>query len=197
MRMRHMQPQQERSSFLRTCFDWVITLAISAGIVFIVHAFVAEVYLVPTGSMLSTVQLQDRLIGEKISYKFGKPQAGDIITFNDPAGTGHTLLKRVIATEGQTIDLRDGNVYVDNKKLNEPYVNHQPTESITNQGVGPQGAITFPYTVPAHCIWVMGDNRGNSLDSRWFGAVDISSVSSRGFWIIWPFDHAKSLERPH
>lgn len=116
MRMRHMQPQQERSSFLRTCFDWVMTLAISAGIVFVVHAFVAEVYLVPTGSMLSTVQLQDRLIGEKISYKFGKPQAGDIITFNDPAGTGHTLLKRVIATEGQTIDLRDGNVYVDNKK---------------------------------------------------------------------------------
>ena len=101
----------------------------------------------------------------------------------------------MIACEGQTVDLKDGKVVVDGQELKEPYTEGKPSYPITNQGVGPQGVIRYPFTVPAHHIWVMGDNRTNSLDSRYFGAVDTREVSSRAAWIFWPFDHARNLGR--
>lgn len=183
----------EPKGFVHGLLDWGVTIVCSLCIVFFVHAFVAEAYIVPSGSMLNTVHIQDRLVGEKISYRFSAPKQGDIITFNDPCGTGHTLLKRVIACEGQTVDLKDGKVIVDGQELKEPYTEGKPSYPITNQGVGPQGVIRYPFTVPAHHIWVMGDNRTNSLDSRYFGAVDTREVSSRAAWIFWPFDHARAL----
>lgn len=173
--------------------DWIITIVLTVIAVFLIRSFVAEVYLVPSGSMLETVHEQDRLIGEKISYHFRNPAQGDVITFEDPSGTGHTLLKRVIATQGQTVDLREGQVFVDGKKLDEPYTSNKPSHPITNQGIGPQGVITYPYTVPEGCVWVMGDNRTDSLDSRYFGAVKTSTVSSHALCIIWPFSSMKGL----
>ncbi len=173
--------------------DWIITIICTVIAVVLIRTFVGEVYLVPSGSMLQTVHEQDRLLGEKISYHFRTPQKGDVITFNDPSGTGHTLLKRVIATEGQTVDLRDGKVVVDGKELQEPYTSGKPSEPIENQGIGPNGRISYPFVVPKGQLWVMGDNRTNSLDSRYFGAVPISQVSSHAVWTIWPPASWKTL----
>ena len=173
--------------------DLLLTALITVAVVVVMRIFVADTYQVPTGSMLETIQLGDRLVGEKISYRFRTPKAGEVVTFDDPSDPGVTLIKRVIATEGQTVDLVDGAVVVDGAALDEPYVLGKPSEPIDRFAPELDGAITYPYVVPEGCVWVMGDNRTNSLDSRYFGAVDIDAVSSRAMFIFWPFSDARTL----
>ena len=164
----------------------VLLVAAAIGVAVLVRVFVAEPYIVPTGSMLDTIQLGDRLIGEKISFRLRQPEAGDIITFADPDDPSTTLIKRVIATEGQTVDLRDGVVYVDDEALDEPYTNGKPSEPLTIHSSNLTADISYPYTVPEGYVWVMGDNRTNSADSRYFGAIPVSSITSRALFIYWP-----------
>ena len=142
--------------------------------------------------MLDTIQIGDRLIGEKISYHFSSPKQGDIVTFIDPEDSKSTLIKRVIATAGQTVEFKDGVVYVDGEALDEPYTEGKPTEPLAMQSAN-AGSIEYPYTVPEGCVWVMGDNRTNSLDSRYFGPIEVSSITSHGLFIFWPLSDAGSL----
>lgn len=176
---------------MRNIIEWVVAIAAAIVCALIIRAFVAEVYEVPTGSMLETIQLGDRLVGEKVSYRFRSPQAGEVVTFMDPQGRDVNLIKRVIATAGQTVDLRDGDVYVDGQKLDEPYTLGKPSEPFTKT-IAPSG-ISYPYTVPDGCLWLMGDNRTDSADSRYFGPVSVSEVTSRAVFIFWPFNDARGL----
>lgn len=142
-----------------------------------------QAYAIPSSSMAGTIHEGDRVYSEKISYLFSSPEAGDIVTFADPMQQQRTLIKRVIATEGQTIDLRFGEVYVDGVKLDEPYVDGQQSFPLQPAyGVD----IAYPYTVPEGYVWVMGDNRSDSLDSRHFGAVPVSSVIGKAVLTYWP-----------
>ncbi|MBP3885745.1 MAG: signal peptidase I [Olsenella sp.] len=167
--------------------DWVITIAIGIAVMLVVRAFVAEPFLIPSGSMLETIQKDDRVLGEKVSYRFTKPSRGDVVTFRDPERADTTLIKRVIATEGQSVNLVDGDVYVDGERLDEPYVLGKPTEPIVSRYSALLDApISYPFTVPSGCVWVMGDNRTNSLDSRYFGSIPTDSVTSRAVVIFWP-----------
>ena len=99
------------------------------------------------------------------------------------------LIKRVIAVGGQTVDLRDGAVYVDGEKLDEPYTEGKQSKPLSNSN-----GITYPYKVPEGEIWVMGDNRTNSLDSRVFGSVPVENVTGHAFWRYWPLSSFGSLE---
>lgn len=172
--------------------SWVVTIAVAVAVALVFRAFVAEVYVVPSGSMLETIQEGDRLVGEKVSFRFRSPEAGEVITFRDPADRDTTLIKRVIAVGGQTVDLQDGTVYVDGQALDEPYTLGKRTDPI-NREASPFGTISYPFTVPEGYVWVMGDNRTNSLDSRYFGAVPVSDVTSRAAFIFWPISDASSL----
>ena len=117
------------------------------------------------------------------------PEPGDIVTFTDPEIPGRTLIKRCIATAGQTINITgDGILYIDGVAQSETYTHGKPTLPLTNS------TITFPYTVPSGYIWVMGDNRTNSQDSRYFGAVPASSVTGRGVLVYWPVSEFGVLE---
>ena len=189
MSARHMAG--EKAGGLPLLVEILITLVVALGLSLLARRFVVESYEIPTGSMLQTIQIGDRLIGEKITYLFGSPEPGDIVTFNylDPSsGTEEILIKRVIAVGGQTIDLRDGVVYVDGVALDEPYTNGASTMSLSDSS-GSAG-ITYPYTIPDGCVWVMGDNRTNSRDSRYFGPVPEDEVTSRALFIFWPFSDA-------
>lgn len=172
------------SSFIRGLFDFVIIIVLAFFLTWGIRTFVVQAYEIPTGSMEDTIQIGDRVFSEKITYYFTEVQQGDIVTFTDPTGSGETLIKRVIAVGGQTVDLQDGFVYVDGEKLEEPYTEGKESVELTSTYRNEE--IGFPYTVPEGSIWVMGDNRTNSSDSRYFGAVPLENVSGHAVFIYWP-----------
>ena len=176
----------EPDGLMPAWLDFLITAVVTIVVVLFVRAFVADTYEVPTGSMLETIQLGDRQVGEKISYRFRAPRAGEVVTFQDPSDARIILIKRVIATEGQTVDLVDGLVYVDGEPLDEPYVLGKESEPIDHHADTLSEDISYPYLVPEGHVWVMGDNRTNSLDSRYFGAVPVDTVAARALFIFWP-----------
>lgn len=182
--------REERPSFIRQVISFLAVFFL-AFIFFMALRFVIEPYDIPSGSMEETIMTGDRVFVEKVSYHFTDPQPGDIVTFNSPEVAGQVLIKRCIAVGGQTVNLVDGVVYVDGVALDEPYTNGKPTNPLRTAA---GESISYPYTVPEGHIWVMGDNRTNSSDSRYFGAVPLSSVTGRGCLVFWPFSHFGLLE---
>ena len=179
-----------KGSFLRSLLSVVLTIAAIVAASYLLRTFVFQSYEIPSASMEETIMTGDLVIGEKVSYHFSEPQAGQIVTFDDPEIPSRTLIKRVIATEGQTINLVDGSVYIDGERQFESYTDGKPSYPLANSIAN----ITYPYTVPSGHVWVMGDNRTNSQDSRYFGAIPVTSVSSRAAVIYWPIDNFRVLE---
>lgn len=119
----------------------------------------------------------DRVLVSKFAYRTGGPRYGDVVVFTSPEDGKTDLIKRVIAVAGQTVDVQDGRVIVDGTTLSEPYINqdfpsHDDADAIR--------------TVPAGTVWVMGDNRANSKDSRYIGPIAASAILGRAFAIYWP-----------
>ena len=181
----------ERPAAWRSFLGFIILLAAVVGAAWMLRLFAVSPYEIPSGSMESTIMINDRVFSEKISYYMHGIEPGDIVTFDDPEVQGRTLIKRCIAVGGQTVELIDGIVYVDGLPLDEPYTNGLPSEELVP---APGISITYPYLVPDGYIWVMGDNRTNSADSRYFGAVPASSVTGHAFCIYWPFERIRMLE---
>lgn len=176
---------------MRTLLSIIIMVAIVALVTVGLRTFVFVPYEIPSGSMEETIMTGDMVFSEKVSYYFRQPQRGDIVTFSDPEVAGRTLIKRVIAVGGQTVDLVGGTVYVDDVPLNEPYTLGKQSQPLSR--TAPDVNISYPYTVPSGEIWVMGDNRTASQDSRYFGSIPVSSVTGRGALIYWPLKDVKLL----
>lgn len=183
--------EESSKSTLRSWLSVLVMLAIVALITVGLRMFVFVPYEIPSGSMEETIMTGDMVFSEKVSYYMRSPQRGDIVTFDDPQVAGRTLIKRVIATGGQTVDLQNGHVVVDGVQLDEPYTNGK--ESYPLSHTAPGVSITYPITIPEGCLWVMGDNRTASQDSRYFGYISASSVTGRGAMIYWPFSDFKLL----
>jgi signal peptidase I len=128
--------------------------------------------------MVPTLQKDDRVLVNKLSYKLHDIHRGDIVVFEKPkeeASNIKDLVKRVIGLPGETVEGRDGHVYINDKLLKEPYL--------------PEGTVTSNFsaiTVEPNALWVMGDNRSQSRDSRFFGTIGQSTVVGRVFLRIWP-----------
>ena len=174
------------SKLVRFLIEVVIIVIAAFVITFLVRTFVVETYEVPTGSMIPTIEVGDRILSERISYYAGEPKRGDIITFTNPMNPEQTLVKRTIAVEGDVVDIANDCLYVNGELQDEEYVHGQPTYELnpTYNNI----TISYPYTVPEGCVWVMGDNRTNSSDSRYFGPVETSTVSGHVVFRYWPFD---------
>lgn len=170
--------------WLRSLLGISVMIAVVALITIGLRLFVFVPYEIPTGSMEDTIMPGDMVFSEKVSYYVRGPERGDIVTFADPEVAGRTLIKRVIATEGQTVDLVDGKVVVSGVELVEPYTSGR--ESFPLSRTAPGIDISYPYTVPTGHVWVMGDNRTASQDSRYFGSIPISSISGRAAVVYWP-----------
>lgn len=173
-------PEHKEPGALR----WLVETAILVGLAFLlaqgIKSFIVQPYIVPTGSMIPTIELKDRVLAEKISYRFRDPQQGEIVVFANPDASdpvAKILIKRIIAVGGQTVDIRNGKVYVDGELLDETYVHGK---------VSDLGTVKMPVQIPQGYVWLMGDNRPNSGDSRFFGYQPVSKVEGRAFFTYWP-----------
>lgn len=171
-------------SFLRTLARILFMIALVVALSWGLRTFVFQAYEIPSGSMEETIMTGDMVFSEKVTYYFNDPELGDIVTFQDPEIPSRILIKRVIATGGQTVDLTDGGkVVVDGVELYEPYTGGEPSFPLVS-AYGTK--IEYPYRVPEGKLWVMGDNRTNSQDSRYFGPIDEDTITGRAVLIYWP-----------
>ena len=202
---------RHKPTVARTAAEIPILLLVAAVIAFLVKTFLAQAYYIPSGSMLPQLQIDDRVVVSKLAYKTHDPRRGDIIVFDDPrpgvdststvARTGFSkwvrkvgegvgvvqpstdeFIKRVIGLPGDRVEGHDGHVFVNNHQLVEPYL--------------PVGVTTsdFPQQIVARGrLWVMGDNRNGSADSRVFGQIKISTIVGRAVVKVWPFNHISFL----
>ena len=170
----------------RSAIEWVAVIVGALVVALVVKTFLIQAFYIPSESMDPTLRVGDRVLVNKLSYRTGDVERGDIVVFARPGGPGADgiadLIKRVVALPGETVEGRDGAVYVDGERLAEDYL--QPGVTTT----------PFPpYTVPEDHIWVMGDNRGASDDSRRFKGVPVDDVVGRAFVVIWPLSQVGLL----
>jgi signal peptidase I len=172
-------PAEEPRSTLASIGEFVLMIAAALVLAWLIRTFVVEPYQIPSGSLIPTIEIGDHVLVNKFIYRFGTPQYKDIVVLDDPTGETPMLIKRVIAVGGQTVDLLNGRVLVDSVPLDEPYTHGQPS-------LPGDPSITYPLTLPPGSVWVMGDNRTQSKDSRWLGPLPVSSVHGKAFLIYWP-----------
>ncbi|MBA4372501.1 MAG: signal peptidase I [Thermodesulfovibrio sp.] len=179
-------------------------------IALVIRTFVIQAFKIPSGSMLSTLQIGDHILVNKIFMGtpidipftninlfrmpgFKKPQHGDIVVFKYPEDPKRDFIKRVVAVGGDTVEVRDKIVYVNGKELVEPYIQHVDPE-IRPRGIDPRDNFG-PAAVPKGSVFVMGDNRDQSYDSRFWGFVDMSQIKGNAVVIYWSWDGTKSWPR--
>jgi signal peptidase I len=162
--------------------EWVVSIVIAAIIAFVIKGFLLDVIQVSGTSMLPNLHNKDRLIVEKISLYTHEFKKGEIIIF-DPGEFGRGIfIKRVIGLPGDRIEIKDGFVYVNGEKLKEDYLR---PGTYTNAG---PDAENSSLTVPEGCLYVLGDNREVSEDSRYIGPILIKSIKGHAIFRVYPFN---------
>lgn len=171
---------------VKEIISWVMIFVFAFVLAKLISTFIIHIVEVPSGSMLNTIEIDDRIISSRLSYKFSEPKRGDIIVFlHDPEGTEIEYIKRLMGLPGETIEAKDGIVYIDGEPLNETYL------------LEPMEEDFGPITIPEDGYFVMGDNRNNSADARgWVGEkqfIKKNQIISKAFFNMTKF---KSYKRP-
>jgi len=165
----------------RVLIDWIVVIAIALLVAFVVRTFLLAHFVVDGTSMTSTLQSGDRVFVNKMSYRLHDPNRGDVVVLHQPSsGVERDLIKRVIGLPGEEIEVRSCNVLIDGRLLNEPYLANTPEERTDC------GGDTAPQLIPDGHVFVMGDNRGGSQDSRALGPIPTSELVGRAFVVFWP-----------
>ncbi len=174
-RERLLRRRRERK---RGLIEWVVVIGAAVLVAFVLRLFVVQTFYIPSASMVPTLAKNDRVVVNKLSYHLHDVHRGDIVVFKTPPkvpASFKDLVKRVIALPGETVEARNGKVNVNGQELPEKYLT---TGTLTSD--------FGPVTVPTDELWVMGDNRGNSEDSRFFGTIKQSKIVGRVFLRVWP-----------
>ena len=163
--------------------DWVVSIVVAVALAMFIRTFIVELYVVDGPSMRPTLESEERLVVNKFVYRFRVPEKGEVLVFQYPRDPSRDFIKRVIATPGDTIEIHEGRVLVNDQLLTEDYILEKTRSE-------------FPkMTVPEGRIFVMGDNRNNSEDSRFadVGFVPYDLIKGKAVLVFWPISAYKTL----
>jgi len=166
--------------------ETVTTILLALVLALVIRAYVVEARIIPSGSMLPTIEEGDRVLVNKIVYHLRQPQRGEIIVFEAPVmmpDSQDDFIKRVIGLPGDKIEIKEGKVYVNDEPLEEDYIAEKPDYNFG------------PVTVPEDALFVMGDNRNSSYDSHlWNTWLRLDKVKGEAFVRYWPLDRIGKIE---
>ncbi len=215
--MDYEQPQQPSQNTptnnLKNFWREVLNpIGLSVIFAFGIRTFVAESRYIPSESMLPTLQVNDKLIIDKVSYRFADPVRGDIVVFNPTAQMEtekdndgkqkfkDAFIKRVIGLPGDRVDVKNGKVYINSKIITEPYLSKPPRHNWSTSDRLTSGDHPIPWPtdgrVPPGQYLVLGDNRNNSYDSHYWGFVPRDKIIGKATIRFWPIDHTGWIETP-
>jgi signal peptidase I len=171
----------KRRKALRWLREVLETILPAVLIAFLINFFLAQATQVHGQSMEPTLHSDQRLVVEKVSYRFHGPRRGDVIVLKSPQQSSELLIKRVIGLPGEAVEIRQGRVYINGEEWDEPYLERSP------------GGNWGPIIVPPLHVFVLGDNRSFSNDSRAFGMVPIENIVGRAWVSYWPFNEVGAV----
>lgn len=186
---------------------WEYAKAIITALILamLIRTYIIQAFKIPSGSMIPTLLVGDHILVNKFLYgtkipfsgkrvfMFKKPERGDIIVFKYPENPDKDFIKRVVAAEGDVIESKNKMIHVNGNKVNEPYAQHTDS-SMRPMGIEPRDNFG-PVIVPKNKYFVMGDNRDQSYDSRYWGYVDIKDVKGKALILYWSWDSEKNWVR--
>jgi signal peptidase I len=196
--------QKREKSTAGSLIEFVVIIVVALGLAILIQAFLVKPFRIPSPSMVPTLDVGQRVLVNRLGTHFGDPSRGDVIVFKPPAGAdsnqcgipsepddGHpcakptanrsssNFIKRVIGLPGDTLFVRDNHAYINGKRLNEPYINKGTTCDVLCN-------LDKPIKIPPGHFFMMGDNRGQSDDSRQWGPVPKKWIIGRAFFTYWP-----------
>jgi signal peptidase I len=179
--------------------EYLEAILVALLVALFIRTFVVQAFKIPSGSMLPTLQVGDHILVNKVAYgvrlpflekhviRFGDPGRGDIVVFIYPVDPSKDFIKRVVATAGEVVEIQQKRILVDGEPWEDPYAYFADGQDPEGRGGRPRD-VHGPVTVPPGHVFVMGDNRDRSYDSRFWGFVDTDDIKGRAFLIYWSWD---------
>lgn len=178
--------------------EYAEAIAMALVLALFIRTFIVQAFKIPSGSMIPTLEIGDHILVNKLSYglripfleryviEYAKPQRGDVVVFIYPEERGKDFIKRVIAVAGDTVEIRNKKVLINGKPIEDPHAHFMGYDP--QAGAVGSGDNFEPKVVPENHIFVMGDNRDRSYDSRFWGFVSLDDVRGKAFLIYWSWD---------
>lgn len=186
-----------RPSVSKVVRDWLVVIAVALGAAMLVRMYVLQQFYISGPSMETTMFTDDRVLVNKLSYRLHDIRRGDVVVFDRVTMNGNEvahddLIKRVVALSGEAIEIKNCDVYINDTKLSEDYL---PENDVSNPDPAARCRVVSMrrITVPEGHVFVMGDNRPESFDSRSFGSIPESLVIGRAFAVVWPLGSTRGL----
>ena len=178
------KPQMTKAAVKKEIMEWIIVIEVAVILAVVLNMFLIVNAIVPTASMEPTIMTNDRIFGNRLAYNNSDPKRGEIIIFKFPDDESQLFIKRIIGEPGDTVELKDGKVFINGEALDEPYLAAIP--------YGEYG----PITVPENAYFMMGDNRNNSADSCYWKQPFVyrDKILGRAAFCYYPFSHFGKIE---
>jgi signal peptidase I len=193
-----MAGARESAKGKSTFREYAEAIGMALVLALFIRTFIVQAFKIPSGSMIPTLQIGDHILVNKLAYgirmpfledyivDFSKPKRGDVVVFIFPEDRSKDFIKRVIGVAGDSVEVRGKKIFINSKQIDDP---HAHFEGDDPQAAGlPSRDDYGPKSVPENHIFVMGDNRDRSYDSRFWGYVDLNDVRGKAFLIYWSWD---------
>ncbi|MEH0021534.1 MAG: signal peptidase I [Desulfobacter sp.] len=177
------------TTLFKTIALYISTIGLALCLALFIKSYMIQAFRVPAESMAETIRIGDHILVHKFLYGSGAPGSGDIVVFAYPEDPSKTYLKRIVGVGGETVEIKNKNVLINGKQINEPYVIHKD-ERVLSADISTRDNMAL-VKIPEDAFFVMGDHRDNSHDSRFWGFVQRDAVAGKAFIIYWSQDKTR------